>query len=79
MKSFSECVIVCGWGGEESHRVNIGFMCVVCAEDIKGQGCFILILWIRRVLDILIALELDSQSKPERYRETQMISVPVNL
>ena len=39
-------------------------MCVVCVEDVEGPGCFILILWIRRALDVLVTLELDSQLKP---------------
>ena len=48
-------------GGEEKRRVNIMYVCVVCVEDVKDRACFILILWICRVLDVLVTLELDSQ------------------
>ena len=50
-----------GGRGEERRRVNIMCVCVVCVEDVNDRACFILILWICRVLDVLVTLELDSQ------------------
>ena len=45
-------------GAEEWRRVNIINVCSLCL------GFFIFILWIRKALDDVITLELDSQLEP---------------